>query len=81
MLLSVPKFTATLYCICLSINLLYTKADGVQICGKFWDMATLNASTAGVASDYYYRNCVFFFRHEHLSPTTKAEGLNVENPS
>ena len=35
MLLSVPKFTAYLYCICLSIPEIYTIA--VQICGKFWD--------------------------------------------
>ena len=36
-LLSVSKCTANLYCICLSIDLRYTKADAVQICGKFWD--------------------------------------------
>ena len=37
LILSVPKFTANLYCNCLSINLRYTQADAVQICGKFWD--------------------------------------------
>ena len=41
MVLSVPERTANLYCIYLSIpkNLTYTytKADAVQICGKFWD--------------------------------------------
>ena len=37
LLLSVPKCTANMYCICLSIDLWYTKADVVQICGKFWD--------------------------------------------
>ena len=31
------KFTANLYCICLSIPQEYTEADAVQICGKFWD--------------------------------------------
>ena len=36
-LLSVPKFTANLYCICLSIDLRYTKADAVQICSNFLD--------------------------------------------
>ena len=36
-LYSVPKFTTNLYCICLSINLRYTKADAVQIRSKFWD--------------------------------------------
>ena len=35
--LSVPKFTANLYCIYLSIDLRYTKADAMQICGIFWD--------------------------------------------
>ena len=33
--LSVSKFTANMYCICLSIPKIYT--DAVQICGKFWD--------------------------------------------
>ena len=37
MILSVPKFTANLYCICLSITQIYTSADAVQISGKFWD--------------------------------------------
>ena len=32
-LLSVLKFTANLYCICLGIDLLYIKADAVQILG------------------------------------------------
>ena len=36
-LLSVPKFTNNMYCICLSIPQIYTKADAVQICGKFRD--------------------------------------------
>ena len=36
-LLSVSKFTAKLYCICLSSDLRFTWADAVQICGKFWD--------------------------------------------
>ena len=36
-ILSVPKFTANLYCICLSIDLQYTHEDAVQIYGKFWD--------------------------------------------
>ena len=36
-LLSVPKFTANLYCICWSITQIYTSADAVQICGNFWD--------------------------------------------
>ena len=35
-LLSVPKFTANLYCICIIIPQIYTEADAVQICGKFW---------------------------------------------
>ena len=35
--LSVPKFTANLYCICLSKPQIYTKAEAVQICGRFWD--------------------------------------------
>ena len=35
--LSVTKFTANLYCICLGIALRYTHADAVQICGNFWD--------------------------------------------
>ena len=35
--LSVPKFIENLYCICLSIPQIYTKADAVQICGRFWD--------------------------------------------
>ena len=34
-ILSAPKFTAYLYCICFSIELRYTKADAVQICGTF----------------------------------------------
>ena len=34
---SVPKFTANLYCICLSIYMWYAKAGVVQICRKFWD--------------------------------------------
>ena len=33
-ILSVPKFTANLYCICLGIPQFYTLADAVQICGK-----------------------------------------------
>ena len=37
-ILSVPKFIAHLYCICLSINLRNTYANAVQICGKFWDI-------------------------------------------
>ena len=35
--LSVPKFTANLYCLCISIDLGYADADSVQICCKFWD--------------------------------------------
>ena len=35
--LSVPKFNANLYCICMSIPQIYTYADAVQICGQFWD--------------------------------------------
>ena len=35
--LSVPKFTAILYCICLSIDLQYTSADAAQMFDKFWD--------------------------------------------
>ena len=35
-ILSVPKFEAKLYCICLSINLWCTYAIAVQICGKFF---------------------------------------------
>ena len=34
-ILSVPKFTANLYCICLSIPQNYTYLDDVQNCGKF----------------------------------------------
>ena len=37
LILSVPKFTANLYCICLSVPQIYTEADAVQICGEFWD--------------------------------------------
>ena len=36
-LLSVPKCSANLYCICLSLPQIHTEADAVQICGKFWD--------------------------------------------
>ena len=38
-ILSVQKFTEKLYCFCLSISIphIYTEADAVQICGKFWD--------------------------------------------
>ena len=36
-LLSVPKCTANLYCICLAKDLRYTQADAIQVCGKFWD--------------------------------------------
>ena len=36
LLMSVPKFTANLYCICLSIPKTYTQADAVQICGTFF---------------------------------------------
>ena len=36
-LLSDPEFTANVYCICLSIDVRYTQADAVQICGYFWD--------------------------------------------
>jgi len=36
-ILSVPKLSANLYCICLSIDFMYTEADAVQICGIFWD--------------------------------------------
>ena len=36
-LLIVPKFTAYLYCIYLSILQIYTYADAVKICGTFWD--------------------------------------------
>ena len=43
--LSVPKFTANLYCICLSIQQIYTSADAVQICGKFWVTQYLSASS------------------------------------
>ena len=35
--LSVPKFTANLYWMCLSVDLRCTKADIVQHSGKFWD--------------------------------------------
>ena len=34
-LVSAPKFTVDLYCIC--IDLRYTYADAVHICGKFWN--------------------------------------------
>ena len=34
-ILSAPKFTANMYGICFSIELLYTKADTAQICGTF----------------------------------------------
>ena len=37
LVLSVPKFSANMYCICLSIPQIYTSADAVQICGKLWD--------------------------------------------
>ena len=37
LLLSVPKFTANLFCIRLSIDLQFTYTDAVEICGKFWD--------------------------------------------
>ena len=36
-LLSVPKVTANVYCICLSILQIHTNADAVHICGYFWD--------------------------------------------
>ena len=36
LLLSVPEFTANLYCNCISIPQIYT-IDAVHICGKFWD--------------------------------------------
>ena len=36
-ILSVPEFTANLYCTCLSTDFRYTKADSVRICGTFWD--------------------------------------------
>ena len=36
-LLSIPKFTENLYCICISMPQILTEADAVQICGKFWD--------------------------------------------
>ena len=39
-LLSVPKFNANLYCICLSIPQINT--DAVQICGKFWNTQYLS---------------------------------------
>ena len=35
--LSVPKFTENLYCICLSTDLNRFKPDAVQICANFWD--------------------------------------------
>ena len=35
LLLSVPKVTANIYCICQSVPKIYTQADKVQICGKF----------------------------------------------
>ena len=39
---SVPKFTANLYCICLSIYLRSTQADAVKICGvNFGTLSTL----------------------------------------
>ena len=34
LVLSVLKFIANMYCICLSIPQNYTKSDAVQICGK-----------------------------------------------
>ena len=37
LVLSVSKFTANLYCLCICIDLGYTLADAVQVCGKFWD--------------------------------------------
>ena len=43
--LSVPKFTANLYCICLSIPQIYTQADTVQICGKILGHSVCNAIT------------------------------------
>ena len=43
-ILSVPKFTANLYCISLSIILL--NADAVQICCKFLDTQYNQSSTA-----------------------------------
>ena len=36
-ILSVPSFTANLYCIYLDIDVRYTLADAVQICGDFWN--------------------------------------------
>ena len=36
-ILSVPKFTAILFCICFSVTQIYTSADAVQIYGKVWD--------------------------------------------
>ena len=35
--LSASKFTANLYCICLSLPQMCAKADAVQICGKVRD--------------------------------------------
>ena len=43
-LLSVPKCTANLYCIYLSIYFWYTQADEVQICGKFRNTQEAHAS-------------------------------------
>ena len=36
-ILSVPKFTANLYCICLSEHETCAYADAVQICGNIWN--------------------------------------------
>ena len=56
--LSVPKVTANMYCICLSINLQYTSADAVQICGTFWDTLYLksgaNPSCQGLKKAKYF---------------------------
>ena len=39
----VPKFTAKLYCICLSITQIYTEADAVQICSTDNSFPTCDA--------------------------------------
>ena len=53
-LLSVPKFTANLYCICLSIPQIYTLANAVQVCGTFWDTQYLSQVSLRRASDNFH---------------------------
>ena len=38
----IPKITANLYCICLSIPQIYNLADTEQICGKFLETQYLH---------------------------------------